>query len=442
MEAQARRPRLPQGLRRVQGRHGAQRPADGHPGQDDQGLRPGHPLRRPQRDAPDEEAHPRRPQGLPRHACSIPITDEQLEADPYRPPYYHPGTDDPTRSSTCASAARSSAAPSPSGASSTPRSSCPDDTAYARLKRGSGKQQIATTMAFVRLLKDLMRDKEFGKRIVPIIPDEARTFGMDSFFPTIKIYNPHGQNYTPVDAELMLAYKESDGRPDPARGHQRGRLGGGLHRRRHVLRHARRADDPDLRLLLDVRVPAHRRLDLGGRRPDGPRLPHRRHRRPHHADRRGPAARRRALPAAGGDQPGGRGLRPGLRLRDRAHRQGRPAPDVRRQARRTSSTTSPSTTSRTSSRRSPRTSTSRASCAACTCSRAAEGWPTARRGRSCSPPASACRGRSRPSSCCANDWGVAADVWSVTSWTELRRDGLAATSRRSCTRPRTPGRRT
>jgi len=64
-------------------------------------------------------------------------------------------------------------------------------------------------MAFVRLLKDLMRDKEFGSRVVPIIPDEARTFGMDSFFPTIKIYNPHGQNYTPVDAELMLAYRES-----------------------------------------------------------------------------------------------------------------------------------------------------------------------------------------------------------------------------------------
>ena len=65
-------------------------------------------------------------------------------------------------------------------------------------------------MAFVRLLKDLMRDKEFGKRVVPIIPDEARTFGMDSFFPTLKIYNPHGQNYMAVDAELMLAYKESE----------------------------------------------------------------------------------------------------------------------------------------------------------------------------------------------------------------------------------------
>src|SRR5919201_5296770 len=64
-------------------------------------------------------------------------------------------------------------------------------------------------MAFVRLLKDLMKDKEIGRRWVPIIPDEARTFGMDSLFPTAKIYSPHGQNYTPVDRELFLSYKES-----------------------------------------------------------------------------------------------------------------------------------------------------------------------------------------------------------------------------------------
>ena len=64
-------------------------------------------------------------------------------------------------------------------------------------------------MAFVRLLKDLMQDKEFGRRCVPIIPDEARTFGMDSLFPTAKIYSPHGQNYTPVDRELFLSYKEA-----------------------------------------------------------------------------------------------------------------------------------------------------------------------------------------------------------------------------------------
>ncbi|HEX5858896.1 MAG TPA: pyruvate dehydrogenase (acetyl-transferring), homodimeric type, partial [Microbacterium sp.] len=60
-----------------------------------------------------------------------------------------------------------------------------------------------------RLLKDLLRSKDFGHRIVPIIPDEARTFGMDAFFPTAKIYNPNGQHYTSVDRELLLAYKES-----------------------------------------------------------------------------------------------------------------------------------------------------------------------------------------------------------------------------------------
>ncbi len=64
-------------------------------------------------------------------------------------------------------------------------------------------------MAFVRLLKDLMKDKNIGPRWVPIIPDEARTFGMDSLFPTAKIYSPHGQQYTPVDRELFLSYREA-----------------------------------------------------------------------------------------------------------------------------------------------------------------------------------------------------------------------------------------
>jgi pyruvate dehydrogenase E1 component len=64
-------------------------------------------------------------------------------------------------------------------------------------------------MAFVRLLKDLIKDKEFGPRIVPIIPDEARTFGLDSIFPTAKIFNTLGQHYMAVDRELMLSYKES-----------------------------------------------------------------------------------------------------------------------------------------------------------------------------------------------------------------------------------------
>ncbi len=84
----------------------------------------------------------------------------------------------------------------------------PGDPVYDVMKRGSGKQKVATTMAFVRMLKDLLKDKEIGWRFVPIIPDEARTFGLDSLFPTLKIYSPHGQRYTAVDRELILSYKE------------------------------------------------------------------------------------------------------------------------------------------------------------------------------------------------------------------------------------------
>src|SRR5204862_197531 len=80
---------------------------------------------------------------------------------------------------------------------------------YDELKQGSGKQAVATTMAFVRLLKDLMKDQGIGNRFVPIIPDEARTFGMDSLFPSAKIYSPHGQTYEAVDRALLLSYKES-----------------------------------------------------------------------------------------------------------------------------------------------------------------------------------------------------------------------------------------
>ena len=69
---------------------------------------------------------------------------------------------------------------------------------------------MATTMAFVRLLRKLMRDKQIGERVVPIIPDEARTFGMESLFPEFKIYAPFGQAYEPVDAEHLLAYREAN----------------------------------------------------------------------------------------------------------------------------------------------------------------------------------------------------------------------------------------
>jgi pyruvate dehydrogenase E1 component len=85
----------------------------------------------------------------------------------------------------------------------------PADDVDGELRAGSGKQAVATTMATVRLFKDLIKDKQIGNRFVPIIPDEARTFGLDAIFPTAKIYSPHGQEYEAVDRELLLSYKES-----------------------------------------------------------------------------------------------------------------------------------------------------------------------------------------------------------------------------------------
>ncbi|MDQ6687761.1 MAG: pyruvate dehydrogenase (acetyl-transferring), homodimeric type [Actinomycetota bacterium] len=85
----------------------------------------------------------------------------------------------------------------------------PDEKIYAELKQGSGKNKVATTMAIVRLLRDWIKDPEIGPRIVPIAPDEYRTFGMDSLFPSAKIYNPGGQQYESVDRKLLLTYKES-----------------------------------------------------------------------------------------------------------------------------------------------------------------------------------------------------------------------------------------
>lgn len=143
-----------------------------------------------------------------RDSMRIPISDAQLEENPYLPPYYHPGGEDQAIQY-LHERRRALGGYTPERRTSHTAISLPDDSAYAIAKKGSGTQEIATTMAFVRLLKDLMRSKDFGHRIVPIIPDEARTFGMDAFFPNAKIYNPNGQHYTSVDRELLLAYKES-----------------------------------------------------------------------------------------------------------------------------------------------------------------------------------------------------------------------------------------
>ena len=89
----------------------------------------------------------------------------------------------------------------------------PRDGIIDQLTAGTGeKVPASTTMAFARLLRVLLKEPEIGPRVVPIIPDEARTFGLDALFAEFKIYAPFGQQYEPVDAGLMLSYREaSDG---------------------------------------------------------------------------------------------------------------------------------------------------------------------------------------------------------------------------------------
>ena len=86
----------------------------------------------------------------------------------------------------------------------------PSEAVFKELLGGSGAQAASTTTAFTRLLRNLCRDGEFGRRVVPIIPDEARTFGMDALFRELRIYASQGQLYEPVDHDLLLSYKESD----------------------------------------------------------------------------------------------------------------------------------------------------------------------------------------------------------------------------------------
>jgi pyruvate dehydrogenase E1 component len=135
------------------------------------------------------------------------IPDSALEAD--LPPYYHPGEDsDEIQYMRERRMALGGYLPKRHNRAKALK--LPGDPVYAELKKGSGKQNVATTMAFVRLLKDLIKNEDIGARFVPIAPDEYRTFGMDSLFPSAKIYSPHGQTYEAVDRKLLLSYKESE----------------------------------------------------------------------------------------------------------------------------------------------------------------------------------------------------------------------------------------
>jgi pyruvate dehydrogenase E1 component len=141
-----------------------------------------------------------------RDRLEIPLPDSAL--DKYTPAYFKPAADSVEAKYLAERRAELGGSVPRRRAVSKPLPT-PPDSVYESVRRGSGQQEIATTMAFVRMLKDLVKDEGIGKRLVPIIPDEARTFGLDSLFPSLKIYSPHGQQYTSVDRELILSYKEA-----------------------------------------------------------------------------------------------------------------------------------------------------------------------------------------------------------------------------------------
>ncbi|WP_457206159.1 pyruvate dehydrogenase (acetyl-transferring), homodimeric type [Nocardioides sp. P5_C9_2] len=141
----------------------------------------------------------------------LPISDRDLE-DSYEKtggaPFFHPGKDSP-EIEYMMERRKQLGGSVPRRVLRASSLKLPGDEMYSELKQGSGKNKIATTMAVVRLLRDWMKNPDIGDRLVPIAPDEYRTFGMDSMFPSAKVYNPGGQQYDPVDRKLLLSYKES-----------------------------------------------------------------------------------------------------------------------------------------------------------------------------------------------------------------------------------------
>ncbi|MGN6160409.1 MAG: pyruvate dehydrogenase (acetyl-transferring), homodimeric type [Marmoricola sp.] len=141
----------------------------------------------------------------------LPMSDKEIR-DAYEAsgtaPFFHPGEKSPDIEYML-ERRRQLGGPTPHRAVHAPALKLPGDPVYSELKQGSGANKIATTMALVRLLREWIKDPEIGKRIVPIAPDEYRTFGMDSMFPSAKVYDPAGQTYDSVDRNLLLAYKTS-----------------------------------------------------------------------------------------------------------------------------------------------------------------------------------------------------------------------------------------
>ncbi len=135
---------------------------------------------------------------------AIPISDDEVA----KAPFYRPADDSPEMQYLHARRRALGGYVPERRLLSKPLSPPPEDL-FEEFYQGSNGREVATTMAFVRLLTKLLRDKELGKLVVPIIPDEARTFGMEALFRQVGIYSHVGQLYEPVDMDTLLYYKEA-----------------------------------------------------------------------------------------------------------------------------------------------------------------------------------------------------------------------------------------
>lgn len=142
-----------------------------------------------------------------RDRFSVPITDKELEKDI---PFYRP-TEDSDIMQYMRARREELGGELPVRMDNAAALPVPSLETFKMLTDGTGKREMSTTMAFVRIISILLRDKELGSRVVPIIPDEARTFGMEGLFRQIGIYDPSGQLYEPVDSDQLMWYKESSG---------------------------------------------------------------------------------------------------------------------------------------------------------------------------------------------------------------------------------------
>ncbi len=208
-------------------------------GQDGEGVDPRSRDRSPERHPPDQEDD-QAPAAGPARSALPARRDPRTRPRGRAPPYYRPEPGSPA-AKYLADRRQALAGPLPRRTVRARALDPPAPGAFADLLAGSGRQAVSTTMALARLLRSLVRDPSVGPRIVPIVSDEARTFGLESLISEAQIYAPGGPALHPGRRRAGPPLRRERHRAGPPGGHHRGGRGGHLHRRRHLLCHLGRA---------------------------------------------------------------------------------------------------------------------------------------------------------------------------------------------------------